>query len=200
MAPLESSSPSCTPAPSRPSGRFELRRRLCDFGAMTCTDPHNSIPEVARVLRPGPVRLLGAPPIVELALVLGELSRREPDGRLLEGIRACRGPATDPTSTSPTRVDARVFVSTASRARDLIELLPAADCREQLSDRRNRAWARPVADGADLARGCRPRDGHRPAVRAVEVTDSFMGSHPPLESMVNDSDRFSNMYQHRLPC
>jgi SAM-dependent methyltransferase len=92
---------------------------FCDFGAMTFSDPHNSVPEVARLLRPGGLFAFSAlTPIAELAWALGEEGPGE--SLVVDYWEGKHGFAIE----------------------DLIELRPAADAVSSYRTEKDREWAR----------------------------------------------------------
>lgn len=117
---------------------------FCDFGAMTFTDPHNSIPEVGRVLRPGGLFAFSVlTPIVDLTWPEGE---EGPGERLVldywEGIRQLAEPGEPINFNLPYGEWIALFRKHGFTIEDLIELRPAADAVSSYRSEKDREWAR----------------------------------------------------------
>jgi SAM-dependent methyltransferase len=116
---------------------------FCDFGAMTFCDPRLTVPEVARILRPGGVLAFSAvTPIVDLAWPPGtdhpgrefvveywELDRREEPGEPID-FQLRYGEWIE------------LFVGSGFAIEALFELRPPADARSSYRDEADLAWAR----------------------------------------------------------
>jgi SAM-dependent methyltransferase len=116
---------------------------FCDFGAMTFCDPRLTVPEMARILRPGGLLAFSAvTPIVDLAWPAGadhpghefvvgywELHRREEPGEAID-FQLRYGEWID------------LFVSNRFAIESLIELRPPADARSSYRDETDLEWAR----------------------------------------------------------
>jgi SAM-dependent methyltransferase len=125
-----------------PDSSFDLV--FCDFGAMTFTDPHLSIPEVARVIRPGGLLAFSAlTPIADLVWPVGEDS---PGERLAvdywEGIRRFEEPGEPINFQLPYGEWVAAFRKHGFLIEDLIELRPAADATSSYRTEADREWAR----------------------------------------------------------
>ncbi len=125
-----------------PDSAFDIV--FCDYGAMTFTDPHNSVPEVARVLRPGGLFAFSAiSPIADLAWPIGE---EEPGERLavdyFEGIRRFEEPGEPINFNLPYGEWITLFRKHGFLVEDLIELRPSADATSSYRSEATREWAR----------------------------------------------------------
>ncbi len=117
---------------------------FCDYGAMTFTDPHNSVPEVARVLRPGGLFAFSAlTPLVDLAWPVGT---EEPGEQLVvdyfDGIRRLEEPGEPINFNLPYGEWIAVFRKHGFLIEDLIELRPPADATSSYRSESAREWAR----------------------------------------------------------
>ena len=117
---------------------------FCDFGAMTFSDPHESVPEVARVLRPGGLFAFSAiTPIADIAWPLGAAG---PGEQLLvdyfEGIRRFEEPGEPINFNLPYGEWIALFRKHGFAIEDLIELRPAADATSSYRTETDREWAR----------------------------------------------------------
>lgn len=125
-----------------PDSSFDLV--FCDFGAMTFTDPHKSIPEVARVLRPGGSFVFSVlTPIADLVWPVGADG---PGDQLandyFEGIYSFEEPGEPIAFNLPYGEWIAVFRKNGFAIEDLIELRPAADATSSYRTEAHREWAR----------------------------------------------------------
>jgi SAM-dependent methyltransferase len=124
-----------------PDASFDIV--FCDWGAMTFADPRRTVPEVARVLRPGGLFAFShGTPIVDitwpgvelhpsqrLRLDYWDLHRIEDD----EGLVSFQLPYGEWIE---------LFVSNGLAVESLLELRPPADADSTFRDAEDRAWAR----------------------------------------------------------
>jgi SAM-dependent methyltransferase len=115
---------------------------FCDHGAMTFADPHRTVPEVARLLRPGGLfAFCSHTPIVELAWPVGAEHPSEVLACDYWGMHAIEEPG-EPTSFQlPYGEWIRLFRTHGLLIEDLIELRPEAGAQSSYRDEHDRAWA-----------------------------------------------------------
>jgi SAM-dependent methyltransferase len=123
-----------------PDASFDLV--FADHGAFGFTDPHRSIPEAARVLRPGGMLVFSMnSPIVELCW--GD-DDEDPGDRLVRDYFTMRSIEAEGTVDFqlPYGEWIRVFATSGLCLEDLIELRPPADAVSTFRSERSREWAR----------------------------------------------------------
>jgi SAM-dependent methyltransferase len=116
---------------------------FCDYGAMTFCDPYLSVPEVARVLRPGGLlAFLGSTPILELAWTLTD---DHPGDRLVRdywGLHRIEPPGEPIDFQLPYGEWIRLFGEHGFTVESLLELRPSADATSSYREEADREWAR----------------------------------------------------------
>ena len=116
---------------------------FCDWGAMTFADPYRTVPEVARLLRPGGLfAFSNGTPIVECAW---EVGADHPTDRLVVdywGMRELPDPDGTTIFQLPYGEWIRLFVAYGFAIESLIELRPPADALSSYRDEHDREWAR----------------------------------------------------------
>jgi SAM-dependent methyltransferase len=117
---------------------------FCDFGAMTFTDPANSVPEAARLLRPGGLFIFSAlTPILDMVWPAG---MEHPGERLAldywEGIRRFEEPGEPIAFQLPYGEWIALFRQNGLTVESLIELRPPADAISSYRSVEDREWAR----------------------------------------------------------
>jgi SAM-dependent methyltransferase len=136
--PLVHSSAEATPFEN---GSFDIV--FCDHGAMSFCDPYLSVPEVARILRPGGLLAFsGNTPILELAWPLAD---DHPGNRLVRdywGLHRIEPPGEAIDFQLPYGEWIRLFGEHGLVVESLLELRPAADATSTYRDETDRAWAR----------------------------------------------------------
>lgn len=125
-----------------PDESFDLV--FCDFGAMTFTDPANSVPEAARLLRPGGLFVFSVlTPILDLVWPPG---MEHPGDRLAldywEGIRRFEEPNEPIAFQLPYGEWIALFRQNGLAVEGLIELRPPADAVSSYRSVEDREWAR----------------------------------------------------------
>jgi SAM-dependent methyltransferase len=115
-----------------------------DHGAMTFADPRRTVPEAARLLRPGGLLAFCMhTPILELAW---PANSDHPGDRLVvdywEGIMRIEEPGEPVIFQLPYGTWIELFVSAGLQVEDLIELRPGPDATSSYREDADREWAR----------------------------------------------------------
>jgi SAM-dependent methyltransferase len=116
---------------------------FCDYGAMTFADPYRTVPEAARLLRPG--GLFAFCVMTPLAEMTWPASEDHPGDRLLLDYWDLHEMKweDEPTSfTLPYGTWIGLFVSNGFAVEDLLELRPPAGATSSYRDEVDREWAR----------------------------------------------------------
>ncbi len=116
---------------------------FCDHGGMTFGDPHRTVAEAARLLRPGGLLAFSMDtPIVDLVWVPGD---DHPGDRLRRDywdLHALEEPHEPTAFQLPYGTWIRLFRESGLIVEDLIELRPSADAVSSYRDGVDRDWAR----------------------------------------------------------
>ena len=136
--PLVHASAEATPLPD---GGFDIV--FCDHGAMSFADPRRTVPEVARLLRPGGLFAFSThTPIVELAWPVGAEHPTEVLACDYWGMHAIEEPGEPTAFQLPYGEWTRLFRTHDLLIEDLIELRPEAGAQSSYRDEHDSAWAR----------------------------------------------------------
>lgn len=124
-----------------PDGAFDVV--FCDHGAMSFADPHRTVPEAARLLRPGGLLAFSMhTPIID---IVWEYGADHPGERLLYDYWALHmreDPGEPVNFQAPYGTWIRLFRENGMQVEDLIELRPSADATSSYRDDADRGWAR----------------------------------------------------------
>ena len=116
---------------------------FCDHGAMSFADPYRTVPEAARLLRPGGLLAFSMhTPIIDMAW---ELGADHPEERLLHdywSLHVREDPGEPLGFQLPYGTWIRLFRESGLVVEDLIELRPSADATSSYREDVDRDWAR----------------------------------------------------------
>jgi len=116
---------------------------FCDHGAMSFADPHRTVPEVARLLRPGGLLAFSMfTPIVDIAWPPGD---DHPGDRLVRDywdLHALEEPGEPVTFQLPYGAWIHLFRESGLLVENLLELRPPADATSSYCDESEREWGR----------------------------------------------------------
>ena len=116
---------------------------FCDHGAMTFADPYSTVPEVARLLRPGGLLAFSMnTPIVDMAWPSGTDHPGECLARDYWDLYGIDEPGQAVAFQLPYGTWIRLFRENSLVIEDLIELRPAASAASSYRDDFDREWAR----------------------------------------------------------
>jgi SAM-dependent methyltransferase len=133
----------CASAEGTPFADRSFDIVFCDWGAMTFADPYRTVPEAARLLRPGGLlAFLTSTPLVECAWSPGA---DHPGDRLVVdywGMRDVPDPDGATMFQLPYGEWIRLFIDSGFTIESLIELRPPADATSTYRSEEDRQWAR----------------------------------------------------------
>ncbi len=116
---------------------------FCDYGAMTFADPHRTVPEAARLLRPGGLlAFCSSTPILDIAW---PREAEHPVEQLVEDywdLHAIAEPGEPIVFQLPYGEWIRLFVENGFVVESLIELRPQTDAQSTYRSDADREWAR----------------------------------------------------------
>lgn len=116
---------------------------FCDHGAMSFADPYSTVPEAARLLRPGGLLAFsGSTPILDIAW---PPATEHPGERLVVDyfdLHALEEPGEPVAYQLPYGAWIALFAANGLAIEGLIELRPSADATSSYRQERDREWAR----------------------------------------------------------
>lgn len=116
---------------------------FCDYGAMTFADPYRTVPEAARILRPGGLLAFSmSTPILDIAWRLGADHPAEQLVAGYWGLHMLEEPGEPVAFQLRYGEWIRLFVENGFAVESLIELQPPADAISSYRDEADREWAR----------------------------------------------------------
>lgn len=122
-----------------PDASFDIV--FCDHGAMSFCDPYQTVPEVARLLRPGGLfAFAGVTPLVDVCWPIGTDTIGD---RLVDNyFEVYRSVEEEVCFNLPYGGWIRLFVGHGFEVLDLVELRPGADAESTYWDEATREWGR----------------------------------------------------------
>jgi SAM-dependent methyltransferase len=116
---------------------------FCDHGAMAFADPHGTVPETSRLLRPGGLLAFSmGTPILDIAWTPGEDHPGERLALDYWSLHTVEEPGEPVAFQLPYGAWIGLFRENGFVVEDLIELRPAADATSSYRDEHDLAWAR----------------------------------------------------------